>query len=137
MTTAAKWMRGGVGGLQGERHGAVSLYSHATAVTVFNDLNFSEWREQFNFHLGVMNLELTFLEEKAAKITDTSNDVEKLKNKAWDSVTTKEYLKLVEKRFRSADKSLAGTLMDEFKTMKYDRSRSMQQHVLEMTNTET
>ncbi|KAG8377675.1 hypothetical protein BUALT_Bualt08G0057500 [Buddleja alternifolia] len=109
----------------------VSLHSHATFVTVFNGLNFSEWREQVNFHLGVLDLDLALLEEKPADITDESSDTEKLKQ----SVTAKEYLKLVEERFRSADKSLAGTLMAELTTMKYDGSRSMQQHVLEMTNT--
>ncbi|KAG8383007.1 hypothetical protein BUALT_Bualt05G0139100 [Buddleja alternifolia] len=138
---------------------AVSLHSHATSVTVFNGLNFFEWRKQVNFHLGVLDLDLALLEENPADITDESSDTEKLKRKASDrsnrlcmsfmrmtiannikttlpeSVTAKEYLKLVEERFRSADKSLAGTLMAELTTMKYARSRSMQQHVLEMTNT--
>ena len=40
----------------------------------------------------------------------------------------------MEERFHSADKSLTGTLMDELTTIKYDGSRSMQQHVLDMTN---
>ncbi|GKB24823.1 retrovirus-related pol polyprotein from transposon TNT 1-94 [Tanacetum coccineum] len=47
----------------------------------------------------------------------------------------KDFLKLVEKKFRSADKALAGTLMAELTTMKFDRSKSMQKHVLDMTNT--
>ena len=37
-------------------------------------------------------------------------------------------------RFHSADKSLAGTLMAELTTMKFDGSRSMQNHIIEMTN---
>ena len=57
-----------------------------------------------------------------------------IKSTLPESVTTLEYLKLVEERFRSADKSLAGTLMAELTTMKYDGSRSIQQHVLDMTN---
>ena len=121
-------------------------------------LNFSEWREQVNFYLGVLDLDLALLEEKSADITATSSEAEKSKHKAWDrsnrlylsfmrmtiannikftlpkSVITLKYLKFVEERFRSADKSLAGTLMAELTTMKYDGSRSMQQHVLDMTN---
>ena len=101
---------------------------------------------------------MALLEEKPADITDTSSEAEKSKHKAWDrsnrlclsfmritiannikstlseSVTGLEYLKLVEERFHSTDKSLAGTLMAELTTMKYDGSRSMQQHVLDMTN---
>ncbi|KAG8365801.1 hypothetical protein BUALT_Bualt17G0009600 [Buddleja alternifolia] len=124
----------------GEDERAVSLHSHVTSVTVFNGLNFSEWREQVNFHLGVLDLDLTLLEEKPADITDESNDTEKLKRKAWDrsnklcmsfmrmtiannikttlpeSVTAKEHLKLVEERFRSAArlKSLGMTVDDSF-----------------------
>ena len=136
----------------------ISLHSHASAVSVFNGLNFSEWHEQVNFHLGVLDFNLALLEEKPAAITNTSSEAKKLNHKAWDrsnklclgfmritiannikstlpkSVIAKEYLKLVEERFRSTDKSLAGTLMAEFTTMKYDGSRSMQQHILDMTD---
>ena len=128
---------------------AVFLHSHASAVTIFNGLNFSKWREQVNFHLGVLDLDLALLEEKPADITDTSSEAEKSKHKAWDrsnrlclsfmlmtiannikstlpeTVTALEYLKFVEEHFRSADKSLAGTLMAELMTMKYDGLRSM------------
>ena len=139
----------------------VSLHSHASAVTIFNVLNFFEWREQVHFHLGILDLDLALLEEKPADITDTSNEAEKSKHKAWnrsnrlclsfmritiannikstlpESVIALEYLELVEERFRSADKSLAGILMAELTTMKYDGSRSMQQHVIDMTNIAT
>ena len=97
-----------------------------------------------------MDLDLALLEEKLADITDTSSEAKKSKHKAWnrskrlclsfmrmtiannikptlpESVTALEYLKLIEEHFHSADKSLAGTLMAELTTMKYDGSRSMQ-----------
>lgn len=40
----------------------------------------------------------------------------------------------VEERFRSGDKSLAGTSMARLTTMKYDGAKGMQEHILEMTN---
>ncbi|TXG48434.1 hypothetical protein EZV62_027728 [Acer yangbiense] len=43
-------------------------------------------------------------------------------------------MKLVEERSQKADKSLAGTLMSNLTNMKYDGSRTMHEHVLEMTN---
>ena len=137
---------------------AISLHSHAFVVTVFNGLILFEWREQVNFHLGVLDIDLALLKEKPIDITDMSSEVEKLNHKAWDrynrlclsfmrmaitnnikstileSVIAKEYLKLVEERFRSTNKSLTGTLMAKLTTMKYDGSRSMQQHILDMTN---
>ncbi|KAL3356259.1 hypothetical protein AABB24_017112 [Solanum stoloniferum] len=51
--------------------------------------------------------------------------------------SVREYLKFVEEHFRSADKCLARTLMDELMTMKFDGSHNMQNHVIEMTNIAT
>lgn len=47
--------------------------------------------------------------------------------------SVRKYLKFVEERFRYVDKSLAGTLMVELTAMKFDRSRSIQNHT-EMIN---
>ena len=46
----------------------------------------------------------------------------------------RQYLKFVEEHFRSADKSLAGTLMAELTILKFDGSISMQNHIIEMNN---
>ncbi|GKC93718.1 hypothetical protein Tco_1159160, partial [Tanacetum coccineum] len=45
-----------------------------------------------------------------------------------------DFLKLVEEKFCYADKLLAGTLMAQLTPMKFNGSKSMQQHVLDMTN---
>ncbi|GJS92330.1 hypothetical protein Tco_0774966 [Tanacetum coccineum] len=47
----------------------------------------------------------------------------------------KDFLKLVEEKFRSANKALVRTLMAKLTTMKFDGSKSMQQLILDMTNT--
>ncbi|XP_049394460.1 uncharacterized protein LOC125858676 [Solanum stenotomum] len=136
----------------------IPLHSHASSVIVFNGLNFSEWREQVQFHLGVMDLDLALLNDKHTAITDKSSEDEKSFHKSWErsnrlslmfmrmtvannikstipqTESAREYLKFVEERFRSADTSLAGTLMAELTTMKLDGSRSMQNHIIEMTN---
>ncbi|KAK6163517.1 hypothetical protein DH2020_000381 [Rehmannia glutinosa] len=46
----------------------------------------------------------------------------------------KEFIKLVGERSQTTDKSLAGALMATLTTMKFDGSRSMHEHVIEMTN---
>ncbi|XP_059629531.1 uncharacterized protein LOC132272391 [Cornus florida] len=46
----------------------------------------------------------------------------------------KEYLKNIKERFCTADKSLAGKLMADLTTMHFDGTRSMHEHVLDMTN---
>ncbi|XP_029128951.1 uncharacterized protein LOC114916436 [Cajanus cajan] len=136
----------------------VSLHSHAMSVPVFNGLNFSDWSEQVQFHLGVLDLDLAIQVEKPAAITDDSSNEEKTHYKAWEksnrlslmfmrmsianniksalpkTESAKEFMKFVEERSQTADKSLAGTLMSTLTTMKFDGSRTMHEHVIEMTN---
>ncbi|KAL5166680.1 hypothetical protein HKD37_18G051594 [Glycine soja] len=114
--------------------------------------------EQVQFHLGVLDLDLAILEEKPATITDASSNEQKAHYKAWerskrlslmfmrmtvaDSIKTalpktdsaKEFMGLVGERSQTADKSLVGTLMSTLTTMKFDGSRTMHEHVIEMTN---
>lgn len=51
-----------------------NLNSHVSFVPIFNGLNFSDWNEQVQFHLGVMDLDLAIMEEKPAAIIDKSSD---------------------------------------------------------------
>nr|XP_009769748.1 PREDICTED: uncharacterized protein LOC104220557 [Nicotiana sylvestris] len=114
---------------------AIHLHSHASSVTVFNELNFFEWHEQVQFHLGVMDHDLALLNNKPTVINDSSSADEKSFHKAWEHFNR---LNLMFMRMSIANniknKSLAGTLMAEFTTMKSDGSRSMQNHIIEMTD---
>nr|XP_016485437.1 PREDICTED: uncharacterized protein LOC107805853 [Nicotiana tabacum] len=133
---------------------AILFHLLASSVTVFNRLNFSEWREQVQFHLGMMDLDLALLNDKPAAITDSSSADEKSFYKAWElsnkislifmrmniannikstipqTESAREYLKFLEECFRSTNKSLTGTLMAELTTMKFDGPRSMQNHIV-------
>ena len=51
----------------------VSLHSQASSIVKFNGLNFPEWSEQVQFHLGVLDLDLTLLTDKPTAITETSS----------------------------------------------------------------
>jgi len=106
----------------------------------------------------VLDLDLAFQVEKSAAITNASSNEEKTHYKAWArsnrlslmfmrmSITSniksalpktndaKEFMKFVEERSQTADKYLAGTLMGTLTTMKFDGSRTMHEHVIEMTN---
>ncbi|KAK9148100.1 hypothetical protein Scep_006857 [Stephania cephalantha] len=123
-----------------------------------NGTNFSDWCEQVQFHLSVLDLDLALQYEKPDVITEESSVDEKTFHKAWkksnrlsimlmrmtivssikstlpQADNTKEFLKIVEERFLTADKSLAGTLMDDLTTRKFDGTCEMHEHVLEMTN---
>jgi len=139
----------------------LSSHLHTMSVPVFNGLNFPDWSEQVQFHLGVLNLDLAFQVEKLAVITKASSNEEKGHYKGWEmsnrlslmfmrmSITSniksslpktdiaKEFMKFVEESSQIADKSLAETLMSTLTTMKFDGSRTMHEHVIEMTNITT
>jgi len=51
----------------------VYLHSQASSIVKFNGLNFPEWSEQVQFHLGVLDLDLALLTNKPAAITKTSS----------------------------------------------------------------
>ena len=108
-----------------------------------------------------MDLNLTLLEDKPATISDSSKEAEKLHFKTWEcsnrlclkflqmmiannikstilqAETAKEFLIFVEEHFRSTNKSLVGTLMAKLTTIKYDRLKGMEDHIIEMTNITT
>ena len=48
--------------------------------------------------------------------------------------SAKEFLLNVEDHFKTADKSLAGTLIAKLTTMKFDGKRGIHEHAIEMTN---
>jgi len=56
----------------------------AMSVPVFNGLNFSDWSEQVQFYLGVLDLDTVFHVEKPAAITDASSTKEKTHYKVWE-----------------------------------------------------
>ncbi|RVW44414.1 hypothetical protein CK203_070961 [Vitis vinifera] len=111
----------------------------------------------FNFSLGVLDLDLALISDKPPEATDDSTPEQVEQSKAWsksnrlslmfmrmtiaNNIKTSlpqtefasEFLKSVEERFKRADKSLAGTLMAELTTMKYDGQKGIQQHILNMT----
>ncbi|RVX18946.1 Retrovirus-related Pol polyprotein from transposon TNT 1-94 [Vitis vinifera] len=117
------------GGMRDSRPGGMiptSLHSLASGMTVFDGSNFSEWYERVQFSLGVLDLDLALITDKPPEATDDSTPEQVEQSKAWARSTDSE-------RFKRADKSLAGTLMAELTTMKYDGQKGIQQHILNMT----
>ena len=44
----------------------------------------------------------------------------------------KTYMKAIEEKFISSDKSVANTLMKKLSSMKFDSSKSVREHIMEM-----
>ena len=59
--------------------GFVSLF-----IRKFNGLNFPEWSEQVQFHLGVLDLDLSLLTNKLAAIIETNSAKQRYFYKVWE-----------------------------------------------------
>ncbi|XP_057949934.1 uncharacterized protein LOC131144957 [Malania oleifera] len=136
----------------------VSPHSLASSIPIFNGTNFYDKNDQIQFHLGVLDLDLALRINKPAVIIETSSSKQQALYRSWKRSNrssiifmrmciannikstlpqlenAKEYLKVVEDRFHSTDKSLARRLMVELTTIKFDGSQGMNEHVFDMTN---
>ena len=62
----------------------ISLHSHPSSILILNGMNFSYWKEQVQFHLRVLDLDLALEYEKPAAITSENSVEEKSIFKAWE-----------------------------------------------------
>ncbi|XP_026452035.1 uncharacterized protein LOC113352433 [Papaver somniferum] len=132
-----------------------SLHSYTSSIPFSNGTNFSEWKENVEFTLGVQDIDLALLIEKPI-MNDKSTPEDKDLLKKWERSdrlsiqlmrmhidanikgslpepkNAKDFMEIVKERFKTAYKSLAGKLMADLTTMKYTGVRSMHQHVIEM-----
>ena len=51
----------------------ISLHSHASSVPILNGMNFSYWKEQVQFHLGVLDLDVALESKKSTAIASDSS----------------------------------------------------------------
>ena len=115
----------------------VSHHSHASSIPIINGTNFSDWKEQVKFHLCVLDLDVALENEKPATLTDKSSEDEKALLKAWEKSNKLSIMFMqmtIANNIKTADKSLAGTLMAKLTTMKFDGRCGMHEHVIEMIN---
>ena len=115
----------------------ISLHSLAPSIPSLNGTNFSYWSEQVQFHLGVLDLDLALRTDKPAALMNTSSTGEKSLYNAWERSNRLSMMFMritIASNIKTADKSLARTLMAKLTTKKFDVTRSMHEHVLEMTN---
>lgn len=134
--------------------------SQSYGLVKFNGLNYSDWSEQIRFHLGAMDLDLALVLEKPADLTDESTDDERSFYENWErsnrlclslmrmtiaenikpsmpkTEDAKEFMEKLKEHSHSdiTDKSVAGRLMRELSTMKFDWSVPIHDHVTSMMN---
>nr|GMD86530.1 Retrovirus-related Pol polyprotein from transposon TNT 1-94 [Ipomoea batatas] len=130
------------------------------AVVRFNGLNYQDWSEQVQFYLGLTGLDLSLNTKEPAALTDKSSQEENEYHEQWMrsnrmclnlmKITmaenmkpmmpkvdiASEFLAKVKELSMSeiADKSIAGNLMTELISMKFDWSVPIHDHCDQMAN---
>ena len=140
---------------------SLNLFALGNAVVKFNGLNYADWSEQIQFHLGVMDLDLALIsDEKPTALTETSTEADKSLYEAWErsnrlslnlmrmtmaenikpsmpkTDNARKFMRKVKEHSQSdlADKSIVGSLMSELTTKKFDWSQPIHDHVTDMAN---
>ncbi|XP_042432677.1 uncharacterized protein LOC122019254 [Zingiber officinale] len=134
-----------------------SLQESVTNMSILNDTNFNDWKENILIVLGCMDLDLALQIEQPTAPTDTSSSEQRVKYEKWDhsnrmilmiikrsipeifrgtvsnSVTqAKEYLDEIEKRFAKSDKVETSTILKSLISMKYKGKGNVREYIMEM-----
>lgn len=131
---------------------------HVSLVQIFIGLNISDWNKQVKFHIGVMDLDFSILEEKYATIIHFSINEDKTHHKAWEksnrfkqmfmkmtityNITTtllktksfKEFMGLVIECSQTIHESFAETLVSTLTIVKFDDLHTMHEYVIDVIN---
>ncbi|KAL0461333.1 UNVERIFIED_CONTAM: hypothetical protein Slati_0020900 [Sesamum latifolium] len=123
---------------------------------MLNGDNFSDWKDQVLLTLGCMDLDLVFPVDEAPIPTDSSTPTKKASYEQWersnrlslmlikkhiskgirDSIPkctkVKDFVKAIEDQYVRSDKALASTLIKRLSDMKYNDSRSVREHIMQM-----
>ena len=138
-----------------------NLFTLGNAMIKFNGLNYVEWSEHIQFHLGVLGLDFAVIsDEKPTVITETNTESDKSLYEAWErsnrlslnlmrmtiaenvkpsmpkTENAREFMMRIKEYSQSdiADKSIVGSLMSELTTKKFDWSQPIHDHVTSMAN---
>lgn len=139
----------------------MNVFATVNSVVKFNGLNYADWSEQVQFTLRVMGLDLAIvMERNPTAIAKTSSENDKSRYETWEwsnrlnlnlmrmimtenikpsmlkTKNIKEFILKVKEHSQSdlANKSIVGSLMSELTTKKFDWSKSIHDHMTEMSN---
>jgi hypothetical protein len=132
-----------------------------STIPMFNENNFSEWKENLLFYLGCLELHLELRVDEPPALTDISMPLEVTKHERWErfnrlsllfmkSHVTKgirgsiaecnkatEFMWAIEEQFVSSDRALAITLMKKLSCKTFNKSRSVREHIMKMRDMAT
>ena len=101
----------------------VFLYSQTLSILKYNGLNFFDWCEQVQFHLGVLDLDLTLLTNKSVDMPNSNNIEHKSFHKVW-KISNKLSLMFIQMTIANNIKSTIPKTKSTKENMKFVEERS-------------
>ncbi|XP_027077165.1 uncharacterized protein [Coffea arabica] len=136
-----------------------NITANINNISMLNDTNFKSWKENLLIVLGVMDLDLALRNDSSPPLTDQSTSDEKRNNERWErsnrlclmiikkavpeafrgtmsetTVTAKEFIQDIEKRFVQNEKTEVSTLLTCLVSMKYSGKGNIREYIMEMSH---
>ncbi|RVW20235.1 hypothetical protein CK203_110279 [Vitis vinifera] len=99
----------------------------SSRIPSLNGDNYADWKEKILLTLGCMDLDL------APRVDEPLSSIGKsICGSISECAKVKEYLKAIEQQFEASDKALASTLMTKTCSMKFNGTKRVCEHIMEM-----
>jgi hypothetical protein len=132
------------------------LFDGTFHVPNLNGNNFTEWKENFLFTLGCLELDLALRMDEPPALKATSTTLEIAKHEIWERSNhlslmymqshiakgirgsipefskARDFLKVVDAQFMTSSKAIASTLMKRLSSQTFDSSKNVCEHIMEM-----
>lgn len=65
-----------------------TIYANISSVSIHNETNFKDWKENILIVLGCMDLDIAIRTEQPIALTDSSSSDQRSRYEKWDRLTT-------------------------------------------------
>ena len=133
-----------------------ALLNNTSHIPMLSGDNFADWKEQILLTLRCMDLDLALREDEPPALTESSTPQQIAHHEQWvrsnrlsmmlikahvnksirgsipECDKVKNLIKAIEEQFVTSDKALASTLMKKLTGLKFDNSKGVREHIMEM-----
>ncbi|KAL4197100.1 hypothetical protein AMTRI_Chr04g249580 [Amborella trichopoda] len=106
-----------------------ALTGYLARIETLNGSKFSDWKQKIEITLGILDLDLTLLEDEHPK---PNNESKTIRGAIPDEDNAESFMSKQEEQFVSPIKALVITLMTKLQTIRDDRHCFVRDHIMQM-----
>ncbi|GAV64415.1 UBN2 domain-containing protein, partial [Cephalotus follicularis] len=132
--------------------------NNTTTIEVLTGSNYKKWKQDIEFSMGIVDINLAMISDMPADITDKSSLAEREHHEKWERSNrlclmamkrfvsehllgglpktndAREFFAAVGERYQVSSNAEAGTLMSELTGLRYDGLGGVREHILRMVH---